>query len=95
MPAIACIPPTLKILLIPQSFAVYKISAGRLPFLFGGEHIIISLHPAILAGIANIKIDENKGAEPPGIYNPTLSIPYFFCQHTTPLVVSTLIVFVF
>ena len=41
------------------------------PFLSGGEHITISLQPAIFAGTANIKTVENSGAVPPGIYKPT------------------------
>ena len=41
------------------------------PFLSGGEHNTISLQPAISAGTASINTVENKGAVPPGIYNPT------------------------
>ena len=50
---------------------MYKIAGCILPSLFGGEHNTISLQPAILAGTANIKIVENNGAVPPGIYKPT------------------------
>ena len=32
-----------------------------------GVHKTTSLHPAILAGIANINMVENRGAVPPGI----------------------------
>ena len=32
---------------------------------------MISEQPANLAGTPNIKMVENKGAVPPGIYNPT------------------------
>ena len=80
----ACIPPTLKIEVIPQRLAVYNTTAGIFPELSGGVHKIISLHPAILAGTANIKIVENNGAEPPGIYKPTFSIAFFSCQQFTP-----------
>ena len=41
-----------------------------------------TINPAILAGIANIKIVEKSGAEPPGIYNPTFSIPTLFSPAT-------------
>ena len=63
---------------------MYKITGGISPFGLGGVQIIISSHPAIFAGIANIKIVENNGAEPPGIYKPTFSIGRFSCQHSTP-----------
>ena len=43
---------------------------------------------AIIAGIANINTEENKGAVPPGIYKPTFSIALFYCQQNTPGVVS-------
>ena len=35
--------------------------------LFGGVQMTISLQPAILAGVVNIRTVENKGAVPPGI----------------------------
>ena len=38
-----------------------------LPDSLGGEHKIISLQPAIFAGIPNINTVENKGAVPPGM----------------------------
>ena len=88
-PAIACIPPTLIILVTPQSCAVYKMASATFPSLFGGVHKINSLQPAITAGTANINTVENNGAVPPGIYNPTFSIGRFSCQHSTPLSVST------
>ena len=87
MAPIACAPPTLKICVIPTKDAVYKIAGLIVPSLLGGVHKITSLHPAIFAGTPNIKIVENKGAEPPGIYNPTFSIATFFLQQVTPFVV--------
>ena len=50
---------------------MYKIAGFIFPFLSEGEHKIISWQPANLAGTANIKTVENKGAVPPGMYNPT------------------------
>ena len=47
IPAIAWIPPTLKILVTPQSCAVYNSSFGSFPCESGGEQRMISLHPAI------------------------------------------------
>lgn len=47
------------------------------------------LQPAIKAGIPSIKIVENNGAEPPGMYKPTFSIATFFLQQVTPSIVST------
>ena len=92
MAPIACAPPTLKILVTPTKDAVYKIAAFTLPSLFVGVHNIISLQPAIFAGTPNIRIEENKGADPPGIYKPTFSIATFFLQHVTPFVVTTFLV---
>ena len=59
------------ILVTPHKLAAYKIAGLIFPFLSGGEHKTISLQPAILAGTANIKTVENKGAVPPGMYKPT------------------------
>ena len=42
---------------------------------------IISLQPAIFAGIPNMRMVENKGAVPPGIYKPTLSMATARLQH--------------
>ena len=84
----ACTPPIVKILLIPTRRAAYKIAGCSLPFLSGGEQRTICLQPAIFAGIPNIKIVENNGAVPPGIYNPTFSIPTNFRQHLIPGIVS-------
>ena len=52
------------------------------------KHKIISSQPAIFAGVANINTVENKGAVPPGIYNPTFWIGILFCQHDTPFEVT-------
>ena len=41
------------------------------PLLSGGVHNIISSQPANFAGTPSIKIVENKGAVPPGMYKPT------------------------
>ena len=67
MAPIACIPPALNTLSTPASFAAYNIAGCILPSLLGGVQRIISLQPAILAGMASIKTVENKGAVPPGI----------------------------
>ena len=64
------------------------MAAGNSPFLFGGEHKITSLQPAIFAGIPSINMVENNGAVPPGIYKPTFSIPILLRQHCTPGMVS-------
>ena len=64
---IACTPPTLKIFVTPTNDAVYTIAGFNDPSLPGGEHKIISLHPASVAGIPSINIVENNGAVPPGI----------------------------
>ena len=47
------------------------------------------LQPAIMAGMASINIVENKGAEPPGMYNPTLLIGTLLRQQVMPGIVST------
>ena len=49
----------------------------------------MSLQPAISAGIACINKELNRGAEPPGIYNPTLSIGLNSDHKLMPGVVST------
>ena len=61
------------------------------PTALGGVQSTISLQPAMRAGTANINTVENRGAVPPGIYNPTRSIGTAFCQQFTPGAVSTLI----
>ena len=75
--------------------AAYKIAELIFPFLSEGEHNTISWQPANFAGTANIKTVENKGAVPPGMYNPTFWIGLFSCQHVTPMLVSTTILSVF
>ena len=45
---------------------------------------MISLHPAICAGVASIRTVEKRGAVPPGMYNPTFSVATAFCQQVTP-----------
>src|SRR5690606_38417495 len=57
--------------------------------LLGGVQRTISLQPAIWAGTASIRMVENRGAVPPGIYSPTFWIGLFSCQHCTPSEVST------
>jgi hypothetical protein len=89
MAAMACIPPTLQIVVTPQRDAAYKIAGCICPFLSGGEHSTISLHPAILAGIANMSTVENNGALPPGMYKPTRDIGRFSIQQSTPALVLT------
>ena len=54
------------------------------PSLFGGVTILIFFTPAIFAGIPNINRVENNGADPPGIYKPTLFIALDSLQHLTP-----------
>lgn len=49
---------------------------------------MISLQPAILAGVASMSTVLNRGAVPPGTYRPTFSIGIIFCQQVTPGVVS-------
>jgi hypothetical protein len=44
-----------------------------------------------LAGIPNINTVENKGAVPPGIYNPTFSIGTAFRQHFVPMLFTSII----
>ena len=46
------------------------------------------LHPAIIAGIACIKKELNRGAVPPGIYRPITSIGLNSDHNLTPFVVS-------
>src|SRR6188472_370668 len=89
MAPIACTPPALKILVMPAIAAVNKIAGFNWPAGFGGEHKMISLQPASLAGTANIKMVENNGALPPGIYNPIFSMGVDLRQHCTPGIVST------
>lgn len=71
MAPIACTPPALYIRLTPAILAAANIAGFTFPSLLGGVQSTISLHPAILAGVANINTVENKGAVPPGMYNPT------------------------
>ena len=92
MAPIACMPPILNILLTPAVLAAARIAGLMLPSGDGGVQRIISLHPAILAGVASIRTVEKSGAVPPGMYSPTFSIATLFCQHSTPLHVSTLFV---
>src|SRR5690606_24090242 len=82
-------PPILKILVIPHRLAVYRMAGYIFPSLFGGVHRIISLQPAIWAGTANMRMVENRGAVPPGIYKPIVWIGLFSCQQYTPSEVST------
>ena len=65
--AMACTPPALKILLTPANCAAKRIAGWIFPFLSGGVQSTISLHPAILAGTANISTVEKSGAVPPGM----------------------------
>ncbi|CUQ31937.1 Uncharacterised protein [Segatella copri] len=76
-------------MLTPAIFAAMRIAGFTLPSLLGGVHSTISLHPAILAGVASIRTVLKRGAVPPGIYNPTFSIATLFCQQVTPGQVST------
>ncbi|KAF5028866.1 hypothetical protein DSECCO2_654560 [anaerobic digester metagenome] len=46
--------------------------------------MVMSLQPAIFAGIASINSVEKRGAVPPGIYSPTLSIALLLRMHLTP-----------
>src|SRR5690554_7772708 len=82
-------PPILKILVIPHKLAVYRMAGCIFPSLLGGVQRTISLQPAIWAGTASIRMVENRGAVPPGIYSPTFWIGLFSCQHCTPSEVST------
>ena len=43
------------------------IAGSRVPEELGGVHKTISRQPAIVAGIASINMEENKGAVPPGM----------------------------
>ena len=45
---------------------------------------MISLQPAICAGVASISTVEKRGAVPPGMYSPTFSMGTAFCQQVTP-----------
>ena len=58
------------------------------PFLSGGVHTIILLQPEIIAGIACIKKELNRGAVPPGIYKPTISMGLNSDHSFIPFVVS-------
>ena len=89
MAPIACTPPALNILFTPATCAAKRMAGFTLPWGDGGVHSTISLHPAILAGVASMSTVLNRGAVPPGIYNPTRSIATLFCQHVTPGCVST------
>ena len=84
----ACTPPTLKIFVTPTVFAANNIAGCNWPSLSGGEHKIISLQPAMLAGMPSINKVENNGAVPPGMYKPTFSMPTLLRQHCTPGMVS-------
>ena len=87
----ACTPPALNILLTPATFAAISMAGFTLPSFPGGVQSTISLHPAILAGVASISTVEKSGAVPPGMYSPTFSMATLFCQHTTPGAVSTFV----
>ena len=63
----ACTPPALNILLTPAILAAIRMAGFTLPSRFGGVQSTISLHPAILAGVASINTVEKSGAVPPGI----------------------------
>ena len=77
---------------MPQSCAVNRIAGYTEPSLSGGVQSIISLQPAIEAGMASINTVEKRGAVPPGIYNPTFSMPTDFLQHFTPGIVSIIFI---
>ena len=64
---IACTPPALKILFTPAILAAIRMAGFTLPSRLGGVQSTISLHPAILAGVANISTVEKSGAVPPGM----------------------------
>ena len=56
--AIACAPPTLKILSIPAILAAARMTGLIFPSAFGGVTITTSLQPAILAGMESISTVE-------------------------------------
>ena len=68
--------------------ATHKIAGSIFPSFLGGVHTTILLQPAIIAGIACIKKELNKGAVPPGTYRPTTSIGLNSDHNLIPLVVS-------
>jgi hypothetical protein len=75
-PAIACIPPTFKILVTPHKLAAYKIAGFIFPFI--RVNIKQFLQPAIFAGTANDKTIENKVA----FHQIYQSFEWVFsCQH--------------
>ena len=67
------------------------MEAGRLPDLSGGEQSTMFSQSAMNAGIANMRTVENKGADPPGMYNPTDRSGTGFCQQVIPFCISTFI----
>src|SRR5574340_907070 len=60
------------------------MSGFAFPSLPAGVQTIICPQPAIIAGMPSISNVENKGALPPGTYNPTFSTGTFFLQQVTP-----------
>ena len=88
MAPMACTPPALNIRLTPAVPAATSMAGFIFPLRSGGVHSTISLHPAILAGVASMSTVLNSGAVPPGMYRPTRSIGTLLCQQLTPGIVS-------
>ena len=86
----ACAPPARYILSTPNFKATQAIKGFTFPSFCGGEQTTISWQPAIMAGIPSIKKVLGNTADPPGMYNPTLSIGRISRQQATPGVVSIL-----
>ena len=89
MAAMACTPPALNTFFTPAACAANRMAGCIFPSVLGGEQSMISLHPAICAGVASIRTVEKRGAVPPGMYSPTFSMGTAFCQQVTPGTVST------
>ncbi len=89
MAAMACAPPTLKILSMPARRAAVRTAESALPSRFGAVQSTRSGQPASAAGTASMMAVEGNGAEPAGTYRPTARTGTWMRSQSTPGAVST------
>ena len=87
--AIACAPPTVQMVSIPQVAAASAMAGSSPPLARGGVTTVSIFTPATRAGIASISSVENSGARPPGMYKPALDRGRHIFSTVSPGIVST------
>jgi hypothetical protein len=87
--AIACAPPILNTLSMPQRHAACSTAGSALPSRRGGVHSTTSGQPASRAGTPSMSAVDGSGALPAGTYRPTRAIGRRIRSQRTPGAVST------